>query len=193
MRKSLFYNGLFVLMVAAQLFVPAQMIIRKEKTLTLGTEFRFRTAPLDPADPFSGRFVALSFSDAMYFHDDTMQIPYRGPVYVVVKQDSLGFAIIDTLLMEKPADGTPFFAASVAYRVEIDDSVTYRFTTRVRFPFDRFYMKETKAPEAEKVFLEAMRDSTKTTSAVVRLFEGDFVLEDVRIGEVSLKDLTGDQ
>ena len=46
---------LFVLMVVAQIFVPARMIWKQERMLAKGTEFKFLTRTVDPSDPFRGQ------------------------------------------------------------------------------------------------------------------------------------------
>jgi uncharacterized membrane-anchored protein len=51
---------LFLAACALQLGVPAAMVLREEATLRGGAELRFRAGPVDPVDPFRGRYVALS-------------------------------------------------------------------------------------------------------------------------------------
>ena len=53
----------FILMVLAQLYVPASMIFQKERVITQGTAYKFRTAPIDPNDPFRGKYITLSFNE----------------------------------------------------------------------------------------------------------------------------------
>ncbi|HUR30287.1 MAG TPA: GDYXXLXY domain-containing protein, partial [Saprospiraceae bacterium] len=60
----------FAIMVLVQLYVPASMIMESEKVLKEGKEFKFKTAPVDPTDPFRGKYVELNF-DAINF---------RGPI-----------------------------------------------------------------------------------------------------------------
>lgn len=55
---------LFALLCVAQWAVPLAMVQRAERTLSEGTAYRFRTAPVDPADPFRGRYVTLDFDAA---------------------------------------------------------------------------------------------------------------------------------
>ena len=50
--------------IAAQFYVPASMIMKHERVLRNGELFRFKTQPFDPADPFQGRYVRLRYSEA---------------------------------------------------------------------------------------------------------------------------------
>lgn len=51
--------ALFAATAAAQWAVPGSLIWKSEKILTEGKPYRFRIRPVDPADLFRGRFVAI--------------------------------------------------------------------------------------------------------------------------------------
>ena len=51
----------FILLVLVQLFVPANMILEQEDILKNGTPYKFKTAPIDPYDPFRGKYVWLGY------------------------------------------------------------------------------------------------------------------------------------
>jgi uncharacterized membrane-anchored protein len=51
----------FVIVVAAQLILPLAMIGANELALATGTKVTLLTAPVDPLDPFRGRYVELSY------------------------------------------------------------------------------------------------------------------------------------
>jgi uncharacterized membrane-anchored protein len=53
----------FALMVVAQFYVPISMITESEDILSEGTPYKFRTAPIDPNDPFRGKYITLSFKE----------------------------------------------------------------------------------------------------------------------------------
>ncbi|MBK6341440.1 MAG: GDYXXLXY domain-containing protein [Flavobacteriales bacterium] len=56
-RKPLLFLGIAL----AQLAVPAWMIAGRERVLSQGEVFKFKTAPIDPRDPFRGEYVRLDF------------------------------------------------------------------------------------------------------------------------------------
>ncbi|MBD3630845.1 GDYXXLXY domain-containing protein [Cyclobacterium sp.] len=49
----------FVLIALLQLYLPAKMILDREDILHKGKEYKFKTQPIDPNDPFRGKFIAL--------------------------------------------------------------------------------------------------------------------------------------
>jgi uncharacterized membrane-anchored protein len=51
------------LVVIAQLYVPLQMMFNQEDIMKTGTEFKFQTAPIDPYDPFRGKYITLFFKE----------------------------------------------------------------------------------------------------------------------------------
>ena len=51
----------FLALVAAQLLVPLGMIGVNELALATGTKVTLLTRPIDPLDPFRGRYVALGY------------------------------------------------------------------------------------------------------------------------------------
>lgn len=52
---------LFVALVASQLLLPLGMIGANELALATGTEVTLLTRPVDPLDPFRGRYVELDY------------------------------------------------------------------------------------------------------------------------------------
>jgi uncharacterized membrane-anchored protein len=51
----------FLVLVAAQLILPLGMIGVNELALATGTKVTLLTEPIDPLDPFRGRYVALNY------------------------------------------------------------------------------------------------------------------------------------
>ncbi len=51
----------FVALVAAQALLPLALIAWNEQALASGTNVTLKTAPVDPVDPFRGRYVTLSY------------------------------------------------------------------------------------------------------------------------------------
>ena len=51
----------FLALVAAQVFVPLAMIGVNQVALATGTKVTLATTPIDPLDPFRGRYVALNY------------------------------------------------------------------------------------------------------------------------------------
>src|SRR4051812_1235547 len=85
---------LFFLLAAIQLFVPAEMIWKKEAILTKGQDYKFRTEPIDPYDPFVGKYIVLRFRERP-FRVARKNAPKNTEfVYVTFKKNKEGFAEI---------------------------------------------------------------------------------------------------
>jgi uncharacterized membrane-anchored protein len=178
----------FILIALVQLYIPAKMIIDKEAIIETGTEYKFRTAPVDPSDPFRGKYILLRF-DA-----NTIEIPKEADwdsgdiIYVYPATDNEGFAQIKAVSKEKLAGNKEFIKARVASVFE--DSVS-RLT--IDYPFERYYMEESKAYDAELIYRQTLQDSNRVTYALVSIKDGDAVLKDVLIDGISIREIVKKQ
>lgn len=170
--------SLFVVMCIAQLAIPGKMIFDHEWLISNGTPYKFITQPIDPSDPFRGKYITLSFTANHVY--DTAEWSSGEPVNVVFKTDSVGFATVDYLTSDEP-DG-PFLHTSINY-VDSGDEVYFDL------PFDRFYMEESKAKPAEDAYVQANRDTARICYGLVRMGRGKAVITDVLIDEKSVTEL----
>lgn len=162
----------FAAMVLLQLFIPAKMIFDKEQVLNTGDLFKFRTAPVDPNDPFRGKYVALNFADNTFQYTKEEDWYNSDLVYVTLSTDSAGFAIIKNVSKQIPENET-YLTATVQSVQPSEQQLV------IQYPFDRYYVEESKAPEIEKKYLEAFQDSSKVAYALVAVRDGDAVLKDL--------------
>jgi len=166
-----------------QWFVPLNMVMQQETILKDGTAFKFKTQPIDPNDPFRGKFVVLNYeADKMDVLNE--ELWYMGePVFVRIQEDNEGFAAIASIEKVAPIGEKHFVKAEIE-RVWRDDPVQ----VRIKYPFERFYMEESKAPKAEAMFRNLWRDSTTTVYGLVVINEGKAALEDVLVDGISIRD-----
>jgi len=179
------------ILIAAQLAVPFSMIQSRENILRNGELFKFKTRPIDPADPFQGRYVRLGFEDNYIpcSEDQATGLDYKESICAIIETREDGFARFTGWSSEKPTEGhflkTRYLGARNDWNSEIKKSI-YK-GLRLDIPFDRFYMDETKAPRAERL----AREATRSTNcwANVRILNGKAVIEDVFAEGQSLRDL----
>lgn len=173
---------LFFAMCLLQWFIPGKMIVDSERVAITGTRYKFMAQPIDPYDPFRGRYITLSFrADHCY---DTGSWAAGERVNVRFDVDSAGFAVATSLTREAPAG--PFLATRVNYTAA--DSVVY-----FDLPFDRFYMKESKAPAAERYYADATRDSARTCYGLVSIADGKAVLLDVLVDDRPINEIVAEE
>lgn len=175
---------LFILVALTQLYVPSKMIFDREEILETGTDYKFSTAPIDPSDPFRGKYIILSYKDNVVAVKDEKSWIAGETVYVSLETDEDGFAKITSVSKEKPSENQNFLKAKVS---TVSSDGTNKLT--IYYPFDRYYMEESKAYDAELVYTKSLQDTTKRTYALVRIKNGDAVLKDVLIDEISIREI----
>lgn len=182
MNKLLITLG-FIIMVAAQWFVPGKMIVGQESALTTGTPYKFKTQPIDPNDPFRGKYVWLNYEMASAKSSDSIWV-YKQPLYVYIKTGADGYVeateASKTLL---DIDQDYVKAQAGYYR---DNQIHFEL------PFDRFYMEESKALDAERGIRRTQlgrQDSLAPVCYALVYVKNDIaVLDNVFIGDISLKE-----
>ena len=181
MKSTKIIFGLFILVAIAQLLVPTKMIYDQENTLKKGKAYKFITQPIDPSDPFRGKYIVLNYEISRYKTMDTTWVSNQ-EIFVYLK-DSLGFAKIDTISKEKLNSEKDYLQTNV------DWYNSYNKELNINIPFNRFYMEESKAKPAE----DLVRNSTNlnelsTTYALVYVDGSNFVLNNVFVDDVPIKD-----
>lgn len=171
----------FILVVLVQLFVPAKMIYDKEKVALTGTDYKFKTAPVDPGDPFRGKYILLNYEENSVKVSNPGEWASGETAYVSIENGSEGFAKISSVSKNKPGDTKNFIRVKVSYASQ--DSSGQIF---IEYPFDRFYMEESKAPEAEVMYNASRVDTAQVTYAVVSILNGEAVLKDVLVNGVPI-------
>ena len=183
-KQVLFF---FILVALAQLYVPAKMIFDREDVLETGTEYKFKTAPIDPSDPFRGKYITLNYvNNSINVKDDGSWVDGE-TVYVTFFTDDEGFAGIDNISNEKPSNTQNFLKTKsrLIYPNEMEPYVKLV----IDYPFDRFYMEEFKANDAEQAYSRSLQDTSQVTYALVVIKNGDAVLKDVLIDGVSIEEI----
>jgi len=174
----------FVLTALAQIAVPAKMMYDCEMTERHGTEYKFRTRPIDPTDPFRGKYITLYFDNTVYVKD-TIWTGERD-AYVYIANDADGFAKVTNVSYSRIDSKKDHFKAKVW---------GYNGMLHIDLPFDRYYMEEGKAYEAELAYRDYSRgDSLKKPAyAVVAIKDGHSVLKDVIVDGKPIRDYVLEQ
>ena len=175
---------LFAVMCLAQWIVPGKMVYDSENTISEGTLYKFRTAPVDPSDPMRGKYVTLNFQENFFQFADSAEWQRGDQIFVTFTTDSAGFAVPEQIYHTKPeAESYLETVVEQIYYYKDDHKVWYKL------PFDRFYMEESKAPQAEQLYWKAQRDSAQLVYALVSIGQGQAVLQDVIINDRPIIDL----
>jgi uncharacterized membrane-anchored protein len=176
---------IFILLVLVQWLVPGQLIWKKERILLTGKEFKFETEPVDPADPFRGRYISLNFKANIFTSLENLKSGEK--IYVELDKDKNGFAKIKNVTSKLPTSGADFIEATVNYVEYVTPNVTGN-TIHIEYPFEEYYLDEYKAPKAEELYRSSNRDNKQKTYAIVKVLNGDAVIKDVIINDRPLQD-----
>jgi uncharacterized membrane-anchored protein len=164
----------FMAVAAAQLYVPASIIVRYEAILARGKTYKFRARPVDPYDAMRGRYVALGFDDATTVTVRGARYEHGETVYVTLAVKPDGYARFAEASRTPPASGD-------YVKTTMDWDYAGKNWGRVIVPFDRYYMEESVAPEAEKAYREHATRKRQDAYATVRVLDGGAVLENVYV------------
>lgn len=182
MSKQTWILPVFAVVVAAQLAVPASMIVSHERTLRNGQAVKFRTRPVDPADFMRGHYVWLGLEP------DTVKVPEpdrwrrREKAYAILGTDEEGFATVTRLERSRPADET-------AIRVRTRWPDYEKGEIHISWEgLDRYYMEESKAPAAERAYLRHNTGTNRTCHVTVRVHSGQAVIEELYIEDQPVRE-----
>jgi len=182
-----------VVLFIVQWIVPGKMIWEKENILSRGKEFRFRTEPIDPSNPFTGKYIWLNFKEHEFDLPAKKELRYDQDIFVLLKNDDSGYAKIENIVFEEPKGNMDFVKAKLRSYSPIFGLVGHRRDSiesqniQIEYPFERFYMDEFKAPKAEKMYRQSNRDGTQKVYAIVAVSKGKAVIKDVMINEKPIR------
>jgi uncharacterized membrane-anchored protein len=184
MSKTKLLFPAFILVAIIQVYVPARMIWNREEVLGAGKEYLFKAAPVDPNDPLRGKFITLRYDESTVAVENEQDWKPGEAIYIYLTTDSEGFAKIKSVSKERSAGDRDFVKANV-WLISRDGS--HKLT--IRYPFDRYYMEESKAFAAEQTYNQSLQDTSKVTYALVSIKDGDAVLKDVLINGTSIREI----
>jgi uncharacterized membrane-anchored protein len=180
---------IFILVALVQWLVPGKIIWDKEEVLRKGKTFRFETAPVDPSNPFFGRYIYLQFQEQSFDFKSRKELFSGQDIYVFFTEDKRGFVKITGVSEKEPVGHANYFKTQVSHSYQYQDSTHVSFD----YAFNEFYMDEYKAPEAETVYNNAQRDTARSpgapTYAAVKIWNGKAVLVNVMIGDKPIGEL----
>jgi uncharacterized membrane-anchored protein len=172
----------FSVLAIVQWVIPGKIIFEKKQVLRKGQTYKFKTEPVDPSNPFKGKYITLNFTENSFTDRIERKLSGGEDVYVVLGSDSKGFAVIKNVATKEPGNQSAYVKANVYYTSKENDSIT----VFIDYPFDEFYMDEFKAPRAEIIYRESNRDSSSSTYALVKIWQGRAVIEDVLINDIPI-------
>lgn len=180
--QSKLFIAIAALFVIAQLATPLSMVYQYHTILEQGTAYRFEVEPIDPADPFKGRYVRLSFpiSQGRYTDLETpvdqSEFLHNDIVYLLLSTSDDNRAIIQGIV-KTPPDKDDYVKA----RILRSSGQQYRLS----LPFNRYYADEFKAPKIESLVWQT-NDKTYVITADIRIKDGKGVIKELYVDETPI-------
>jgi len=162
---------IFGLAVLAQWAVPFSQIWTHEQVLAKGMLIKVKCQAPDPYDPLRGRYLAVRPLQQEAPVPAGMKLQVGMQVYAQFTTGADGLSTISDLSLTRPASGD---------YIRLKAGWVYNEKMSFEWPFDRFYVNEKLAPEADKWFAENIR-SAQGITAEVRILNGRAVLEDLSL------------
>lgn len=144
-----------------------------EKVVSNGDRHLFMSAPVDPVDYFSGRYVAIRLDAATIklTPEQRKNFDYQSKYWVGIERGEDGFSRFSGVVDENHPG--PKVRARVWLSGEDE--------ARVDPPFSRFYMNEKLAPMAETAYTRAANRTQRKAWVAVRVGDGVGVIEELYI------------
>jgi uncharacterized membrane-anchored protein len=174
--------GLYIAVAIVQLAMPIGQIRKYEDILLTGRSYKFLTAPVDPYDAFRGKYVALNYAYTWTILHEGNKMGPRGSAYITLRQDGNGFAQFVDLTLDPPPSGD---------YLRVDYWLSGMNNASFRLPFDKFFMEESRAPQAERAYRNNPNRRSQTsgqTYVLVRVKDGRGVIEDLFIDDQPIRE-----
>lgn len=168
---------LFAALIAAQLSVPASIIVKSQGMLSTGELVKFRTAPVDPYDLLRGRYVALDLEalrDANLSEGGMELGDRRTRVFALLSADAEGFTEVADIVLQEPSSGLYL-------------TLDYDPDHGLHNPFDKYFLNQKSAPRAEAAYWSATRDGQRNTYLTVRIKKGEGIVEGLFIDDIPIE------
>lgn len=163
---------LFGAVALAQWAAPLSQIWTYEHALAQGTLIRLKCRAPDPYDPLRGRYLAVWPEQQNVTVPEGLDLQTGMTVYGILTTGADGLASITSMALAPPAGGD-YIAVKTGY--------VYEGKASIDWPFERFYINEKLAPEAD-LWLAQNISTASGVTAEVRVLNGRAVLADLSVG-----------
>lgn len=176
--KKQYTITLFAVLIILQLGTPFSMIVQRETILKNGERFRFKAVPVDPYDAFRGRYVALRLEKDRLPRPDNLKIETGQTVYAHIYVDRQGNAKFSRITTRPPHDIPYMTARALCWGKEV----------KLDLPIKRYYMQESIAPQAQRLYEKQSGQKLNNVYVLVRLKDGLAVIEGLYVGSQRIED-----
>lgn len=169
----MYRNIAFILTMILYAGFPLQMISGYESVLSEGELHRFQPRPIDPYNPFKGRYVFLQYENPQLPYENGLEVfEYGTSAFISLGKDSTGLSVPQEIFPRAPENGN-YLRVEINYITDKEVGFSY--------PFDEYYMNEEMAPKAEEAVRKFSEWGKEEVFVDVRIKEGMAVIEQLYI------------
>lgn len=168
-----------LVLCVVQLAVPSYMIYEQNQILSEGKVYKFETQPIDPYDPFRGRYVTLTYNINVEPIPSDDILSRNEWAYALLAEDDSGYATFTKLVVKEPIDNQDYIKLKVGW-----GSKERGYS--VEIPFDRYYAPEDAAPTIERTVRGPQQE--KDVYAEISVLDGKATLNDLYVEGVPIMD-----
>ncbi|MEL6676136.1 MAG: GDYXXLXY domain-containing protein [Bacteroidota bacterium] len=151
---------------------PIYLVAKYEALIGEGVVYRFHPEPVDPFDPFRGRYVSINYAEDRMDYPEAEAAWQKGQtVYLVPAQKADGFTEWQEVLYTQPSHSN--YLETTVRRVN-DEAVFFNL------PFEEYFVNEKAAPQIEQFFRD--REEAELAAnlyAEVFIKDGKAILRDI--------------
>lgn len=174
---------IFLLAAVAQWVVPLAGIWQHERVIARGSVVRVLCAAPDPYDALRGRYLAVRPAETRLPTPEGMPDGDGVPVWATLVADADGLSRIESLSPTPVAGPTVIRLVAKWHWFGEGGNTVF-----VEWPFDRFYLNERLAPDADTIVADLFRQGRQPV-AEFRLLDGRAVLTDVLVDGTSVREV----
>ncbi|MDR1460446.1 MAG: GDYXXLXY domain-containing protein [Campylobacteraceae bacterium] len=177
--KKYFFAAFFTLCVI-QLITVVYSAIKYETILLFGDVITLKAEPVDPYDPFRGRYITLNFEQR---YINTKKQFNETNIFFITFNNKENFSIIDDIFDIPPQSNELY--------LEVKGYIYTNGKVNITYPFDRFYMQENLAQYVDSHGQKFFSDNE--VAAKIRVLSGKGIIENVVVGNVSISEFIKEQ
>ena len=174
----------FAMAALAQWVVPLFGVWQHEQVVARGVTVKIQCLAPDPYDPLRGRYLAVRPQETNVAAPPGLPSDEAVPVWATLALGEDGLATIESLSLEPVAGPTVIRLIARLTPCRDDKDKAW-----VQWPFDRLYVNERIAPEADAIMAQRLRDEKTVVVGEVRLLDGRAVLTDILVDGIPIREL----
>lgn len=178
--KPLIASLIFVVVSLAQWAAPLWRIHTYEQILAHGMLIKLKCSAPDPYDPLRGRYLAIRPEQQQIKVPENLRLQEGMSFYAGFSTGDDGLTTLSGVSFTPPEKGE---SIRLRTRYYVHGSNIW-----IDWPFERFYLNEKLAPEADLWLAENIR-SAKGVIAEVRVLNGKAVLADLSLDGKSFREI----